>query len=117
MAHHFAHAVWGQLERLGRHTHVGAVCAEPAEKDLGLADIQGIKQSGHYYPAFKWEALLVFQKPGDMPRMTPEGMSYMATYHSNVWEIANVINTLKHPAACPVEIPFRCLQAYTCARE
>jgi DNA modification methylase len=81
--------------------------------NYGTPRSKHIKQSGHYYPAFQWEALLVFQKPGDMPRMTPEGMSYMSTYHSNVWEIPNVINTLGHPAACPVEIPYRCLQAYT----
>ena len=81
--------------------------------NYGTPRSKHIKQSGHYYPAFQWEALLVFQKPGDMPRMTPEGISYMTTYHSNVWEIVNAINTFGHPAACPVEIPYRCLQAYT----
>ena len=70
-----------------------------ATANYGTPRCKHIKQSGHYYPAFQWEALLVFQKPGEMPRMMPEGISYMSTYHSNVWEIANVINALGHPAA------------------
>jgi DNA modification methylase len=69
-----------------------------------------------YFPAFQWEALLVFQKPGNMPRMTREGAEYMSNYHTNLWDIpavTNQIETYGHPAICPVEIPFRCLQAYT----
>jgi DNA modification methylase len=81
--------------------------------NYGTPRCKHIKQSGHYYPAFQWEALLVFQKKGEMPRMTPEGVLYMSAYPSNVWEISNVTTVSGHPAACPVEIPYRCLQAYT----
>lgn len=81
--------------------------------NYGTLRCKHIKQSGHYYPAFQWEALLVFQKPGQMPRMAPEGVAYMSKYHSNVWEIPNPVKALGHPAVCPVEIPYRCLQAYT----
>lgn len=36
-----------------------------------------ITRNRFYYPAFQWEALLVYQKPGKMPRMSLEGMKYM----------------------------------------
>jgi len=69
-----------------------------------------------YYPALQWEALLVFQRPGPMPKMTRDGVEYMSKHHTDVWEIPAVTNqvaTYGHPAVCPVEIPYRCLQAYT----
>ena len=76
-----------------------------------------IRRNRYYYPAFQWEALLVFQKPkGDMPKMTREGAAYMANHQTNVWEIPAVTRQRElfgHPAVCPVEIPYRCLQAYT----
>ncbi len=40
----------------------------------------------------------------------------MSDYQANVWEIPAVTKQLKkygHPAVCPVEVPYRCLQAYT----
>jgi DNA modification methylase len=75
-----------------------------------------IMRNSVYYPALEWEALLVYQKPGDMPKMTREGRDYMSKYHTNVWEIPAVINQVEqfgHPAVCPVEIPFRSIQSYT----
>lgn len=75
-----------------------------------------IRRNRCYYPALQWEALLVFQKPGCMPKMTPQGVEYMSNYHTNVWDVAAVTNQMEtygHPAVCPVEVPYRCLQAYT----
>lgn len=75
-----------------------------------------IIRNSYYYPALEWEALLVYQKPGNMPKMTQSGRDYMSKYHTNVWEIPAVTNQVKqygHPAVCPVEIPFRSIQAYT----
>ncbi|UCD09338.1 MAG: DNA modification methylase [Dehalococcoidales bacterium] len=75
-----------------------------------------IMRNSYYYPALEWEALLVYQKPGNMPKMTREGRDYMAKYHTDVWEISAVTNQLKqygHPAVCPVEIPYRSMQAYS----
>jgi site-specific DNA-methyltransferase (adenine-specific) len=75
-----------------------------------------IKRNRFYFPAFQWESLLVFKKPGNMPKMTREGAEYMSNYHTNVWDIPAVTNQMEaygHPAVCPVEIPYRCLQAYT----
>ena len=69
-----------------------------------------------YYPALQWEALLVFQKPGPMPKMTRDGAKYMSHCHTDVWEVPTVTNQLDnygHPAVCPVEIPYRSIQAYT----
>ena len=51
-----------------------------------------IMRNSCYYPALEWEALLVYQKPGDMPKMTREGRDYMAKYHTDVWEIPAVTN-------------------------
>lgn len=48
--------------------------------------------------------------------MTPEGRDYMSKYHTDVWEIAAVTNQIEqfgHPAVCPVEIPYRSMQAYS----
>lgn len=75
-----------------------------------------IRHNRLYYPAFQWEALLVYQKPGDMPRMTPEGAKYMAESQTDVWEIPAVTHQIEqfgHPAVCPVEIPYRSIQAYS----
>ncbi|MFC1737006.1 DNA modification methylase [Candidatus Hydrogenedentota bacterium] len=77
-----------------------------------------IKRSRCYYPAFQWEALLVFQKEGNIPKMTTEGALYMWRHHTDVWRIPAVTNQMRthgHPAVCPVEIPYRTLQAYTSA--
>lgn len=75
-----------------------------------------ILRNACYYPALEWEALLVYQKPGPMPRMSRDGQEYMSRYHTNIWEIPAVTNQIErfgHPAVCPVEIPFRSMQAYT----
>ena len=40
----------------------------------------------------------------------------MAACQSNVWEVSPVTRQVEkygHPAVCPVEIPYRCMQAYT----
>ncbi len=69
-----------------------------------------------YYPALEWEAILVYQKPGNLPKMTREGRDYMSKYHTDVWEIPAVTNQVEqfgHPAVCPVEIPYRSIQAYS----
>lgn len=79
-----------------------------------------ILRNGCYYPALEWEALLVYQKPGDIPKMTQEGKDYMSRYHTDVWEISAVTNQMErfeHPAVCPVEIPYRSIQAYTRSRD
>ena len=75
-----------------------------------------IVRNPYYYPALEWEALLVYQKPGKMPKMTREGRNYMSKYHTDVWEIPAVTNQIEqfgHPAVCPIEIPYRSMQAYT----
>lgn len=76
-----------------------------------------IRRNRYYYPAFQWEALLVFRDPhGKMPKMTHEGARYMANYHTNVWQLspmANQIALFGHPAVSPVELPYRAIQAYT----
>ncbi|MBI4288761.1 MAG: DNA modification methylase [Chloroflexi bacterium] len=75
-----------------------------------------ILRNGCYYPALEWEALLVYQKPGPMPKMARGGKDYMSRYHTDVWEIPAVTNQTErfgHPAVCPVEIPYRSIQAYT----
>ena len=75
-----------------------------------------IRRNRCYYPAFQWEPLLVFQKPGEMPKMTPEAVAYMVSHQTNVWNIPAVTHQMElygHPAVCPVEIPYRCILAYT----
>lgn len=75
-----------------------------------------ITTTGHYFPALQWEAILIYQKPGTMPKMDRQGQAYMKNYQTNVWEITQVIHQKEqygHPAVCPVEIPYRCMQAYS----
>jgi len=75
-----------------------------------------IMRNSCYYPALEWEALLVYQKPGDIPRMTRAGRDYMSKYHTDVWEIPAVTNQMEqfgHPAVCPVELPYRSMQSYS----
>jgi DNA modification methylase len=60
---------------------------------------------------------LVFQKDGDMPKMTEEAAGYMWEHHTDVWEVpqltVNQERVFGHPAVCPVEIPYRTILAYT----
>ena len=75
-----------------------------------------IRRNKLYYPAFQWEALLVYQRPGDMPRMSREAVKYMQSHQTDVWSIPAVIHQAEkhgHPAVCPVEIPYRSILAYT----
>lgn len=75
-----------------------------------------ISTSGCYYPALQWEAVLVYQKPGLMPKMDRQGQSYMKSYQTNVWEVTQITHQkekIGHPAVCPIEIPYRTMQAYT----
>ena len=76
-----------------------------------------IRRNQFYYPAFKWEALLVFRDPGGkMPKMTRQGAEYMSDHQTNVWQlspIANQIDRFGHPAVSPFELPYRAIQAYT----
>ncbi|MCC6156901.1 MAG: DNA modification methylase [Deltaproteobacteria bacterium] len=74
-----------------------------------------IQRNHLYYPALRWEALLVYQKPGPLTRMTDQSARYMADHHSDVWEVAPVTKQQEsygHPAVCPVELPYRSILAY-----
>lgn len=58
----------------------------------------------------------MYQKPGPMPKMVKEAAAYMMDYHTNLWEIPTLTNqarSLGHPAACPVELVYRCILAYS----
>lgn len=75
-----------------------------------------IRRNRRYYPAFGWEALIVYQKPGNMPKMTMEDMKYMLEHDRNVWEIPAVTRQVEnygHTAVCPVEVPYRSILAYS----
>lgn len=75
-----------------------------------------ISTTGCYFPALQWEALLVYKKLGSMPKMDRQGQAYMKSYQTNIWEVTQVIHQkekIGHPAVCPVEIPYRSMQAYS----
>ena len=75
-----------------------------------------ISTTGRYYPALQWEAILVYKKPGSMPIMDAAGKAYMKNHQTNVWEVRQVIKQsekIGHPAVCPIEIPYRSMQAYS----
>lgn len=74
-----------------------------------------IRCNGFYYPAFRWETLLVYRKPGRLYRMDGVERDCMAQFHTDVWEIPKVTRQMRrlgHPSVCPSEIPRRCLLAY-----
>ena len=103
------------LEKSGLR-HLDTIVWLKTGANYAIARNAHIQRNRCYYPAFQWEALLVFQKPGEMPKMTREGAEYMAKYHTDVWEVPAVTHQLEtygHPAVCPVEIPYRSIQAYT----
>lgn len=75
-----------------------------------------IAANGYYYPAFKWETILIYRKPGKMMQMAARERKIMARYHTDVWEaplVPRQMQTIGHPAVCPLAIPQRCLWAYT----
>ncbi len=87
-----------------------------ASANFSLPRNMHIRRNQIYYPAFQWEGLLVFQKPGRMPRMADEALTYMLNYQTDVWQVPAVIDQVEkrgHPAVCPVEIPYRCIIAYS----
>jgi len=84
--------------------------------NFGVPRSRHIRTHRCYYPAFQWEPLLVFQKPGPMPRMAPDDAAYMFSHQTDVWQIRAVTHQVArygHPAVCPVEVPYRCMLAYT----
>jgi len=74
-----------------------------------------IKRHRHYYPSHQWEALLVYQKLGTMAEMRPEAVIYLSSHPTDVWEVPPVQDQQRkfgHPAICPVELPYRTIEAY-----
>jgi DNA modification methylase len=75
-----------------------------------------IRLNGYYYPAFKWENIVIYRKGKAMPKMSDYDRNYMAKHHTDVWKIPWVTQQAKrfgHPSVCPEEIPSRCIYAYT----
>lgn len=76
-----------------------------------------ILRTGFYYPSFRWEVILVYRKPGgQMSRMSMSDRKYMSDHHVDVWEIPWVAQQLRrygHPSVAPLEIPRRCIRAYS----
>ena len=75
-----------------------------------------IRQHGYYYPAHQSNPIWVYQKPGKMPKMTPQGKKYMMDFTTDLWEINYIVNQMKklgHPAVTPLDLPFRAIQAYS----
>ncbi len=112
---HVAHHA-GILEKSGLR-YVDMIIWLKSGANYGVPRQGHILQSRRYYPAPRWEALLVFQKDGDMPKMTEEAAGYMWEHHTDVWEVpqltVNQERVFGHPAVCPVEIPYRTILAYT----
>ncbi len=105
----------GFLEKAGLQ-YLDTLIWAKSTPNYGTKRSRHIQTSRHYYPAFQWEGLLVYQKPGPMPKMAKEAADYMMDYHTNLWEIPTLTNqarTLGHPAACPVELVYRCILAYS----
>ena len=114
---HHAHVIHhaGLLEENG-FRFLDMIVWSKSAPNYGLARHGHIRRSRCYYPSHQWEALLVYQKPGLMPRMTPEAAEYMWQHHTDVWGIPAIAHQVRdhgHPAVCPVEIAFRSIQAYT----
>ena len=84
--------------------------------NFGIPRHVNIKKHRLYYPSHQWEAIHIYQKPGKMPVMSPEGVTYLWEHATDVWKIPAVRDQIQmhsHPAVCPVEIPFRTILAYT----
>jgi DNA modification methylase len=114
-----------------RKDHIGHLSVLMAERQLHYQDaIAWIKPSGNYsvkrschilangfyYPAFRWEVILVYRKPGPMPRMSAVDRKYMAKHHVDVWEIPWVTHQMRRygrPSVAPLEISLRCIRAYS----
>jgi len=114
---HHAHVVHhaGLLEENG-FRFLDMIVWSKSAPNYGVPRHIGIKNHRHYCPSHQWEALHVYQKPGPMPEMNTDAVEYMWQHHTDVWEIPAVAHQVRdhgHPAVCPVEIPFRTIQAYT----
>ncbi len=84
--------------------------------NYGITRHTHIKRTRHFFPVPKWEALLIYQKPGKRQRMTQDAAKYMWQFHTDVWEIPPVTNQMRdygHPVVCPVEMPYRTILAYS----
>jgi len=71
---------------------------------------------GQYFPALRWEPLLVFSRGGH-PRFEPSDIPFWKSHVSNVWEIPPVVGSAQkkigHPAVFPLELARRCIRAYS----
>jgi len=104
-----------QFEKAGME-YLDAIAWARSGANFSVKRSAHIVKNKYYYPAHQWEPILVYRKPGPMPRMNLEGSRYMADFPTDLWEVAAVTNPLdtnKHPAVGPVEIPFRAIMAYT----
>jgi len=75
-----------------------------------------IKKTHKYFPAFKWEPILIFRKE-EHPSFESIDENYLTRYDTNVWEITQVMGVeqqkIGHPAVFPLELPSRCIRAYS----
>jgi len=73
-------------------------------------------EKGHYFPALKWEMILVAGR-GDHPKFDIKDKKDVREFDENVWTIPVVSGQTQtqtgHPAMFPVEIPLRVITAYS----
>jgi site-specific DNA-methyltransferase (adenine-specific) len=76
---------------------------------------------GQYYPNFRFEYILIFQKPGtfrssfiDEEDKIPDHFFFPKDVMNNVWNILPVkYDCINHPCPFPEEIPYRLIQLYS----
>jgi site-specific DNA-methyltransferase (adenine-specific) len=76
---------------------------------------------GQYYPNFRFEYILIFQKPGtfrssfiDEEDKIPDHFFFPKDVMNNVWNILPVkYDNIDHPCPFPEEIPYRLIQLYS----
>jgi len=73
-------------------------------------------EKGHYFPAQRWEVILVVSK-GKHPKFDTADRDKVREFQTNVWELAvvtgNIQQEVGHPAMFPLAIPERFCLAYT----
>lgn len=75
-----------------------------------------IRTNQHYYPAICWEPIIIF-RIGKHPQFEASDCDFVSSFGTNHWEMNQVIGSqqekIGHPAIFPLEIPIRCLSAYS----
>jgi site-specific DNA-methyltransferase (adenine-specific) len=66
-----------------------------------------------YYPYFKHEHIFIYSKGNMSKHIDDDMVDECRKFNTNLWQMNTDSTDIDHPAKFPVELPSRCIKAYT----